>query len=73
MKSGQYLSEIFFRSPIATSGSPALATKAPSPPSLNLNAAFGHPPVSFPVEKTPASCHERRTRIAPHYSCFRRR
>mmetsp|Transcript_27656 Transcript_27656/g.83261 ORF Transcript_27656/g.83261 Transcript_27656/m.83261 type:complete len:220 (+) Transcript_27656:202-861(+) len=61
-----YLSATGASSPMATSR-PAFASKAPSPASRKRWAAFGQPPFSAPLEKTPASCHESRMRIAPQF------
>mmetsp|Transcript_52756 Transcript_52756/g.155427 ORF Transcript_52756/g.155427 Transcript_52756/m.155427 type:complete len:243 (-) Transcript_52756:66-794(-) len=69
---GQYLSVMSFRRPFANSGRPALAPKAPSPPSVKRSAALGQPPLRLPSEKTPASCHDRRMRIGPQLFAFTR-
>ena len=61
---GTYLSAMPLKSPIATSGRPALAAMRCSPLPDRRMAALGQP--SFPL-KTPASCHDRRIKIGPQH------
>mmetsp|Transcript_27346 Transcript_27346/g.87838 ORF Transcript_27346/g.87838 Transcript_27346/m.87838 type:complete len:236 (-) Transcript_27346:48-755(-) len=66
-----YLSAIGLSRPIATSVSPAFASKVPSPESVKRITAFGQPPLRLPFENTPASCHDSRMRIGPQFLAAR--